>query len=133
MVLLESSRASTTHPIPGFHVYPQASRLPGECSPEVSMVAPSTPAPTAIDLKAIRVAGGSSSGGSRTRAREMSVDMLSGTRNLFDGMPATVDDERANHFMQSIIFEEIQRRRLEMKAEKQARMIEMRRRRKPRC
>ncbi|KAE8818554.1 DNA repair protein rhp54 [Hordeum vulgare] len=37
--------------LPGFHVYPQASRLSGECSPEVSVVAPSTPVPTTIDLK----------------------------------------------------------------------------------
>ncbi|KAE8790580.1 DNA repair protein rhp54 [Hordeum vulgare] len=35
----------------------------------------------------------------------MSVNMLSGARNLFDGMPAAIDDERTNRFMQSIIFE----------------------------
>ncbi|KAE8773509.1 DNA repair protein rhp54 [Hordeum vulgare] len=35
----------------------------------------------------------------------MSVDMLSAARNLFDEMPVAVDDERANRFMQSIIFE----------------------------
>jgi hypothetical protein len=45
VVLPELPRASPTQPIPGFHVYPQASRFSGECSPEVSVVAPSTRAP----------------------------------------------------------------------------------------
>src|SRR3954464_15264769 len=52
MVLPDSPRASACTPMPGFHVYPQASRLSGECSPEVSVVAPSTPAPVPIDLNA---------------------------------------------------------------------------------
>lgn len=69
------------------------------------MIAPSMPAPMHIDLKATSVAGGSSSDGTRKRAREMSADMLSSARNLFDGMPAAIDDERANHFIQSIIFD----------------------------
>ncbi|KAE8799453.1 putative serine/threonine-protein kinase [Hordeum vulgare] len=45
MVLPGWPRASVTRPIPGFHVYPQAFRLVGEYSPEVSVVAPSTLAP----------------------------------------------------------------------------------------
>ncbi|KAE8784099.1 DNA repair protein rhp54 [Hordeum vulgare] len=69
------------------------------------MVAPSMHASAPIDLNAILVAGGSSSGGPRKHVREMSVDMLSGAHNLFDGMPTTVDDERDNRFMKSIIFE----------------------------
>ncbi|KAE8811789.1 DNA repair protein rhp54 [Hordeum vulgare] len=86
--------ASMTHQIPGFHVYPQASHLSEECSLEVSVVAPSTPAfaPVPVDLNATPVAGGSSSGGPRKRAREMSADMLSGARNPFDGMSAAVND-----------------------------------------
>ncbi|KAE8773254.1 DNA repair protein rhp54 [Hordeum vulgare] len=59
----------------------------------------------AIDLNATPLASGSSSGGPRKLAREMSANMLSGARNLFDGMPAAVDEERANRFMQSIIFD----------------------------
>ncbi|KAE8783697.1 putative serine/threonine-protein kinase [Hordeum vulgare] len=105
MALLELPRASMTQPIPGFHVYLEASRLFEECSPEVSVVAPSTPAPAPISLSATPVADGSSSGGPRKRAREMSVDMLSSARNLFNEMPTAVDGERANRFMQSIIFE----------------------------
>ncbi|KAE8782003.1 DNA repair protein rhp54 [Hordeum vulgare] len=54
-------------PIPAFHVYPQGRRFSGECSPKVSIVAPSTPAPVTIDLNAKPVAGGSSSGGRRKR------------------------------------------------------------------
>ncbi|KAE8790174.1 DNA repair protein rhp54 [Hordeum vulgare] len=87
--------------MPGFHVYPQASRLSGECSPEVSVVAPFTPAPTTIDLNATPVADGSSSGGARKRARQTPADQLSGARNLFDGMPSTGD----NDYMQNMIFE----------------------------
>ncbi|KAE8771389.1 DNA repair protein rhp54 [Hordeum vulgare] len=78
MVQPESLRALATHPIPGFHVYLQAFRLSGECSPEVSVVAPSMPAP--IDLNATPVAGVSSSDGLRKHAREMLADLLLGAR-----------------------------------------------------
>ncbi|KAE8805422.1 DNA repair protein rhp54 [Hordeum vulgare] len=105
MALLESPHASTAQPTAGLHVYPQASRLSGECSPEVSMVVPSTPAPASIDLKVTLVVDGSSFDGPRKHAREMSAVMLFGARNLFDGMPVSVHDERANRFMKSIIFE----------------------------
>ncbi|KAE8805316.1 DNA repair protein rhp54 [Hordeum vulgare] len=102
-------KAGGTHrmqgPIPGFHVYPQGSRFSGECSPEVSIVAPSTPAPVTIDLNATPVALGSSSGGMRKRRREMPANMLTGARNLFDGMPAAVDDETTNCFLENMIFE----------------------------
>ncbi|XP_044335663.1 uncharacterized protein [Triticum aestivum] len=87
--------------MPGFHVYPQASRLSGECSLEVSVVAPSTPAPAPINLNATPVAGGSSSGGVRKRARQMPADVLPGARNLFYGMPAAGDED----YMQNLIFE----------------------------
>ncbi|KAE8794421.1 putative serine/threonine-protein kinase [Hordeum vulgare] len=92
-VLPDSPRASACNLVPGFHVYPQASRLSRECSPEVSVVAPSTPTPATIDLNATPVAGGSSSGGVRKRARLTSADQLPGARNLFDGMPATDNDD----------------------------------------
>ncbi|KAE8795047.1 DNA repair protein rhp54 [Hordeum vulgare] len=105
MVLPETPRASATHPIPVMHVYPQASRLFGECSPEVSMVAPSTSVPAPVVLNATSIADGSSSGGPTKRVQEMLADMLSDARNLFDRMPAAVDNDRANGFMQSIIFE----------------------------
>ncbi|XBH97872.1 hypothetical protein VPH35_127481 [Triticum aestivum] len=36
MVLPDSPRASACNPIPGFHVYPQASRLSGECSADAA-------------------------------------------------------------------------------------------------
>ncbi|XP_037480496.1 uncharacterized protein LOC119357757 [Triticum dicoccoides] len=85
--------------MPGFHIYLQASCLSGECSPEVSVVAPSTPTP--IDLNATPVAGGSSFGGVRKRARHMPADVLPGACSLFDGMPASGDDD----YMQNIIFE----------------------------
>nr|XP_040259582.1 uncharacterized protein LOC120976547 [Aegilops tauschii subsp. strangulata] len=101
MVLPDSPRASACTPMPGFHVYPQASCLSGECSPEVSVVAPSTPTPAPIDLHATPVAGGSSSGGARKRARQMPADVLSGARNLFDGMPAAGNED----YMQNMIFE----------------------------
>ncbi|XBH64862.1 hypothetical protein VPH35_118551 [Triticum aestivum] len=52
MVLPVSPRASACNSIPAFHVYPHASRLSGECSPDVSVVAPSTPAPAPINLNA---------------------------------------------------------------------------------
>ncbi|KAE8785669.1 DNA repair protein rhp54 [Hordeum vulgare] len=102
MALPESPRASTTHPIPVFLMYPQASHLSDECSTEVSAMAPSMPAH--IDLSTTLLADGSSSGGTRTHAWEMSADMFSGIRNLFDRMPTTIDNERANHFIESIIF-----------------------------
>ncbi|KAE8783381.1 DNA repair protein rhp54 [Hordeum vulgare] len=100
-LLPDSPRTSSYNPVPGFHVYPQASRLSGECSPEVSVVAPSTHMPTIIDLNATPMAGGSSSGGVRKRARQMPVDQLPGARNLFDGMPAAGNDD----YMQNMIFE----------------------------
>ncbi|KAE8770060.1 DNA repair protein rhp54 [Hordeum vulgare] len=94
MVLPDSPRASACTPMPDFYVYPHASRLSGECSSEVSVVAPSTPAPTPIDLNATPVAGGSSSGGARKRVWPMA-------RNLFDEMPAAGDED----YMQNLIFE----------------------------
>uniref|UniRef100_A0A8I6WPF7 Uncharacterized protein n=1 Tax=Hordeum vulgare subsp. vulgare TaxID=112509 RepID=A0A8I6WPF7_HORVV len=100
-LLPDSPRASSCNPVPGFHVYPQASCLLGECSSEVSVVAPSTPAPTTIDLNATPVAGGSSSGGATKRARQTPADQLPGARNLFDGMPAAGNDD----YMQNMIFE----------------------------
>ncbi|XBI50124.1 hypothetical protein VPH35_113578 [Triticum aestivum] len=101
MVLPESPCASACNPVPGFHVYPQASRLSGECSPDVSVVAPSTPAPAPIDLNATPVVGGSSSGGTRKRARQTPAGGLPDARNLFEGMPSAVDE----YFMQNLIFE----------------------------
>ncbi|XBI19369.1 hypothetical protein VPH35_060905 [Triticum aestivum] len=101
MVLPDSPRASACNPVPGFHVYPQASRLPGECSPDVSVVAPSTPAPAPIDLNATPVVGGSSSGGTRKHARQTPAGGLSDARNLFEEMPSTVDED----YMQNLIFE----------------------------
>lgn len=95
-------------PIPGFHVYLQASRFSRECSREVGVVAPSIPAPTpvAIDLNATSVAGASSSRGVRKRPREMPANMLPGDRNLFDRMSVASDDEMANRFIiENIIFE----------------------------
>ncbi|KAE8810491.1 DNA repair protein rhp54 [Hordeum vulgare] len=53
MVLPDSPRVSACTPMPGFHVYPQASRLSRECSLEVYVVTPSTPA--SIDLNATPV------------------------------------------------------------------------------
>ncbi|KAE8801266.1 DNA repair protein rhp54 [Hordeum vulgare] len=104
MMLSESSRPSCTQPISGFHVYPQGSRFFGECSPEVSIVPPSTAAAVSIDLNAVPVAGGSSSGGMRKRKHEMLADMLISARNLFDVMPAAVDDDTTNHFLENMIF-----------------------------
>ncbi|KAE8787371.1 DNA repair protein rhp54 [Hordeum vulgare] len=100
-LLPDSPRVSACNPVPGFDVYPQVSRLSGECSPEVSVAAPSTPAPTTIDLTATPVAGGSSCGGARKRTRQTPADQLPGARNLFDGMPAAADD----YYMQNMIFE----------------------------
>ncbi|KAE8777027.1 DNA repair protein rhp54 [Hordeum vulgare] len=105
MMLPESPHASSTQPIPGFHVYLHGSRFSGECSPEVSIVAPSTPAPVTFDLNATSMAGESSSGGMRNRQREMSTDMLTSAHNLFDEMPTDVDDDMSNRFLESMIFE----------------------------
>ena len=86
----DSPRASACNPVPGFHVYPQASRLSGECSPDVSVVAPSTPVP--IDLNATPVVDGSSSGGTRKRVRQTPAGSLPGARNLFEEMMSAVDE-----------------------------------------
>ncbi|KAE8766767.1 Eyes absent-like protein 4 [Hordeum vulgare] len=40
----------------------------------------------------------------RKHQPEMPADMLTGARNLFDGMPAVVDDDIANRFFENIIF-----------------------------
>ena len=73
--------------------------------PELSVLAPSTPAPMTIDLNATPVGGASSSGGARKRPREMPADMPPDARNLFDRMPAAGDDETANRFIvENIIF-----------------------------
>ncbi|XBH68033.1 hypothetical protein VPH35_096292 [Triticum aestivum] len=101
MVLPDSPRASACNPVPDFHVYLQTSRLSGECSPDVSVVAPSTPAPAPIDLNATPVAGGSSSGGARKRVRQTLASVLPEACNLFDGMPSAVDED----YMQNLIFE----------------------------
>ncbi|XBH56215.1 hypothetical protein VPH35_078109 [Triticum aestivum] len=99
MVMPDSPRASACNPVPGFHVYPQASRLSGECPSDVSVVAPSTPAP--IDLNATPVVGGSSSGGTRKRARQTPAGGLPDARNLFGEMSSAVDED----YMQNLIFE----------------------------
>ncbi|KAE8775272.1 DNA repair protein rhp54 [Hordeum vulgare] len=101
MVLPNSPRALACTPMPGFHVYHQASRLSGEFSHEVSVVAPSTPVPVPINLNATPVAGASSSGGARKRARQMPADVLSGACDLFDRMPVADDED----YMQNLIFE----------------------------
>ncbi|XBI77680.1 hypothetical protein VPH35_070744 [Triticum aestivum] len=101
MVLPDSPHASACNSIPGFHVYPQASRLSGECSPDVSVVTPSTPAPAPIELNASPVAGGSSSGGAGKHARQTPADVLPDARNLFEEMPSTVNED----YMQNLIFE----------------------------
>ncbi|KAE8781327.1 DNA repair protein rhp54 [Hordeum vulgare] len=85
---------------------PQGIRFSGKCSPEVSIVAPSTPAPVSIDLNAMPVADGSSSGDMRKRQCEMPADMFTGARNLFDEMPTDVDDDTANRFLENMIFED---------------------------
>ncbi|KAE8816110.1 DNA repair protein rhp54 [Hordeum vulgare] len=66
---------------------------------------PFTPASVTVDLNVASVAGGSSSGGMRKHQHEMPGDMLTGARNLFDGMPATVDDDTTNRFFENMIFE----------------------------
>ncbi|KAE8799326.1 putative serine/threonine-protein kinase [Hordeum vulgare] len=76
MVLPDSPRALACTPMPSFYIYPRAFRLSGECSPEVSVLAPFTPAPAPIDLNATPVAGGSSSGGARKHARQMPTAVL---------------------------------------------------------
>uniref|UniRef100_A0A8I6X9Z7 No apical meristem-associated C-terminal domain-containing protein n=1 Tax=Hordeum vulgare subsp. vulgare TaxID=112509 RepID=A0A8I6X9Z7_HORVV len=101
MVLPDLSHASACTPMPGFHVYPQASRLSGEYSPELSVVAPSTLAPAPIDLNTTPVAGGSSSGGARKRARKMRADVLPDAHNLFDVTSAAADED----YMQNLIIE----------------------------
>ncbi|KAE8770404.1 Lectin-domain containing receptor kinase A4.3 [Hordeum vulgare] len=70
-VLLDSPSASACNPVPSFHVYPQASRLSGECSPVVSMVAPSTPAPAPNDLNATLAARNA-----RKRVQQTLTDQL---------------------------------------------------------
>ncbi|KAE8788084.1 DNA repair protein rhp54 [Hordeum vulgare] len=77
-----------------------------ECSLEVSIVAPSTPAPVTIDLNAAPMARGSLSGGMRKRKREMPPDMLTSSRNLFDGMPTAVNDDTTNRFLENMIFKD---------------------------
>ncbi|KAF7004564.1 hypothetical protein CFC21_019776 [Triticum aestivum] len=101
MVLPDSPRTSACNPVPGFHVYPQASRLFGECSPDVSVVTPSTPAPAPIDLNATPMVGGSSSGDTRKCARKTPADGLSDARNLFEEMSSAVDED----YMQNLNFE----------------------------
>ncbi|KAE8798712.1 hypothetical protein D1007_25889 [Hordeum vulgare] len=98
-MLPDSPGASVFNLVPGFHVYQQASGLSGECSSEVSMVVPFTPA--TIDLNATPMAAGSSAGGVRKRAWQTPTGKLSDARNLFDGMPAAGDDD----YMQNMIFE----------------------------
>ncbi|KAE8795508.1 DNA repair protein rhp54 [Hordeum vulgare] len=105
MMLSESPCVSCTQPIPGFHIYPQGSLFSGEYSSEVSIMAPSTPASVTIELNTASVARGSSSGGMRKRKCEMRADMLTGTRNLFDGIPTTVDNDTTNHFLENMILE----------------------------
>ncbi|KAE8795190.1 putative serine/threonine-protein kinase [Hordeum vulgare] len=105
MMLPESPCAPCEQPIPGFHVYPQGIRFSEECSSEVSIATPSTPASVTIDLNATSVAGGSSSGGMRKRHHEMPADLLTDARNLFYGMSAAVDDDRANRFLENMIFD----------------------------
>ncbi|KAE8770827.1 DNA repair protein rhp54 [Hordeum vulgare] len=100
-LLPDLPRASACNSVPGFHVYPQASRLSGECSPEVSVVAPSMHAPTTIDLNATPVTDGSSSGGVRKRAQPTPADQLPDARNLFDRTSAAGDDD----YMHNMMFE----------------------------
>ncbi|XBJ13320.1 hypothetical protein VPH35_017690 [Triticum aestivum] len=78
-----------------------SSVFPQMCSPDVSVVAPSTPAPAPIDLNATPVVGGSSSGGMRKRARQTPAGGLPDARNLFEEMPSAIDED----YMQNLIFE----------------------------
>ncbi|KAE8788601.1 putative serine/threonine-protein kinase [Hordeum vulgare] len=86
--------------------HPQTSHLSnykGSGSPVVSLVAPATLAPVGIDLNAMHVGGGSSSGGARKRPRDLRADATENARNLFDRMPATKDE--SNHvFMESLVY-----------------------------
>ncbi|KAE8791481.1 C2 domain-containing protein [Hordeum vulgare] len=81
MVMPDSPRTSACNPVPGFHVYPQASHLSEEWSPKVSMIA--TPAPAPIDLNATPVAAGSSTVGARKRKRQTPADQLPGALKKF--------------------------------------------------
>ncbi|XBI24408.1 hypothetical protein VPH35_049515 [Triticum aestivum] len=104
MVMPDSPRASACNPVPGSHVYPQASRISGECSPRASAcnpVTPSTPAPAPIDLNATPVVGGLSSGSTRKCARQAPAGGLPDDRNLFEEMSSAVDED----YMQHLIFE----------------------------
>ena len=67
-------------------------------SPEISVDAPPTPAPMNIDLNTTPVGGGSSSGGSRKRSRELPADAMEHARSLFDTM-LTAEDEAKSMFM----------------------------------
>ncbi|XBI36043.1 hypothetical protein VPH35_121627 [Triticum aestivum] len=81
-------------------------------SPDVGLLAPSTPCPAAIiDLN---VTPGSSSGGrpsvemQRKQARAPFTGTMSAPRVLFDGMPTltpTVDDPFYNQYMEDVIFQ----------------------------
>ncbi|KAE8790997.1 DNA repair protein rhp54 [Hordeum vulgare] len=149
-VLPDSPSASACNLVPGFHIYPQASRLSGECSPMVSMVAPSTLAPAPIDVNATLVAAGSSAGGARkTRAGDNSRPAVGRAqpvrRNVgldLDGIPLNHEfpedyglEEEDEHFklwrhsrsntMASSSTSPIALGRLDMQAEKQAQMLEM--------
>ncbi|KAF7016159.1 hypothetical protein CFC21_029837, partial [Triticum aestivum] len=66
--------------------------------PDVSVVAPSTPAPAPIDTP---VAGGSSSGGARKHGRQIPTGVLPDARNLFEEMSSAVDED----YMHNLIFE----------------------------
>ena len=80
--------------------------------PDVGVIAPSTPRPSAvIDLN---VTPGSSSGGrpavemQREQARPPSTGTIPSPRVLFDEMPTptpTVDDPFYNQFMENVIYE----------------------------
>ncbi|KAE8788393.1 hypothetical protein D1007_37578 [Hordeum vulgare] len=62
------------------------------------------PTSVGIDLNAMSVGGESSSGGARKWAREVLVNAMGNTYNLFDKMRAREDE--ANHlFMESLIYE----------------------------
>ncbi|KAE8771078.1 putative serine/threonine-protein kinase [Hordeum vulgare] len=93
MVLPDSPRASACTPMADFYIYPQTSRLSGECSLEVSVVAPFTP----IDLNATPVADDSSSGGASKRARQMPAEVLPYARNLFDDYAPFMRDQVGMH------------------------------------
>ncbi|KAE8821715.1 dna repair protein rhp54 [Hordeum vulgare] len=62
------------------------------------------PASATINHNGTPVVGGSSSRGMRKRQREMLADMLTGARNLFDGMPMAVDHDTTNSFLKNMIF-----------------------------